>query len=93
MTDTLRADCEKLAYELYAVSALHTYTDRLVIFARAQQAKGIRIAVAKLDSYDADITRTDVYGVKLDEELFIQWCEAQATALEIDATKKGSSPS
>jgi hypothetical protein len=51
MTDTLRADCEKLAYELYAVSALHTYTDRLVAFARAQQAKGLREAAGLADGW------------------------------------------
>jgi hypothetical protein len=78
MTDTLRADCEKLAYELYAVSALHTYTDRLLAFARSQQGAGLREAAEHLqDLMDDEVRSTDD-----DVWDHLRWGEAQATARE-----------
>jgi len=72
--DTLREECEKLAYELYATSALHTYIERLRAFARAQQARGLREA--------AERYRDWVGGKWFDAMEFQDALEAQATARE-----------
>jgi hypothetical protein len=79
--DTLREECQKLGFD-WGLTRLET--DELLAFARAQQAAGLREA--------AEIIKEQLYdGEYIDDAIY--YLEAQATARESDATKKGSSPS
>jgi hypothetical protein len=85
--DTLREECRQLIDAIPA-DCDNDYDDRvmklLLAFARAQQAKGLREA--------AEIIKAQLYdGEYIDDAIY--YLDAQATARESDATKKGSSPS
>lgn len=85
MTDTLRADCETFADATrYEDHASREFVDRLLTFARSQQAKGLREA--------AEIAKT--YGVYPELNIFdggpgwYQHGHAIAAALEDRARER-----
>ena len=80
--DTLREECEALAYELYAVSAIHTYTDRLMAFARAQQAKAFKEAAVIADRVAAKHPAPEDWMARLAARSISEKIQAQATARE-----------
>lgn len=74
--DTLREECKQLAEKLALSAFIQDDTDVLLAFARAQQAKGMKEAVAHMQDWFK-------HG-SCDVEDAIAQLEAQATAREAE---------